>query len=290
MDKSCVRRDKPCLAKFPDDGLWYRGCVKETVSVDGAEQYRIFFADHGDFATVQLQDLKIMAQSLIDRLPFQAIGCSLYGVGPVDSPDWSDEASDFLLSLTRRDDVLCALRAQVEIKYPELDAVTNGSHYSINLYDCQRANAIIDLAEEMIDQKWAIELDEFEDACQFEDALEEQEKSSGDQSCPVDPESVDAEFDGSDPMEFLQFLLSGVQESEESGEKLSSAILEPIRIHSPSAGQLPIKSDGSRYPSTKWSQDEEQVVVTISVIDLDTYQVQILNNRIKFDCEVGGNR
>ena len=67
-----------CVAKSVDD-VWCRGCIKDTVLTDGKLSYKIFFVDYGDYGTAPLEDLRVLSQTYIDRLPFQAIACTLQG-------------------------------------------------------------------------------------------------------------------------------------------------------------------------------------------------------------------
>ena len=67
------------MAKSIDD-VWSRGCIKEAILTEGKLKYKIFFVDYGDYGTAYLEDLRVLSQIYIDRLPFQAIACSLQGI------------------------------------------------------------------------------------------------------------------------------------------------------------------------------------------------------------------
>ena len=82
-----------CMAKFPDDDLWYRG---EIIAVRAGD-CDIYFIDYGNTATVPKSSLKQMLPHLRMESPF-AVKCCLSNVKPV-SETWNEEASDEFESL-----------------------------------------------------------------------------------------------------------------------------------------------------------------------------------------------
>ena len=64
------------------------------------EMIRVFLVDTGMIVDVSTTDIAECKLEFVERLPFQAIRCSLAEVGPVDK-EWSSEAGDRLFDLTR---------------------------------------------------------------------------------------------------------------------------------------------------------------------------------------------
>ncbi|XP_069700482.1 putative ATP-dependent RNA helicase TDRD12 [Periplaneta americana] len=86
-----------CLGKFPEDGMWYRAQVLQMLQGD---RVSLFFVDHGDSATVGMDDIAPITEKFITKLPFQAIECSMAGITPADGDTWSEEAIDALYDFT----------------------------------------------------------------------------------------------------------------------------------------------------------------------------------------------
>eukprot|EP00090_Calanus_glacialis_P015764 TRINITY_DN24840_c0_g1_i1.p1 TRINITY_DN24840_c0_g1~~TRINITY_DN24840_c0_g1_i1.p1 ORF type:complete len:604 (-),score=265.68 TRINITY_DN24840_c0_g1_i1:51-1700(-) len=64
------------------------------------EMIQVFLVDTGMVVDVSTTDMAQCKVEFVERLPFQAIRCSLAEVGPVDK-EWSSEAGDRLFDLTR---------------------------------------------------------------------------------------------------------------------------------------------------------------------------------------------
>eukprot|EP00092_Neocalanus_flemingeri_P029610 GFUD01032156.1.p1 GENE.GFUD01032156.1~~GFUD01032156.1.p1 ORF type:complete len:620 (+),score=228.68 GFUD01032156.1:1-1860(+) len=64
------------------------------------EMFKVFFVDTGMTADVSSSNMAECKMEFVDRLPFQAIRCSLAQVGPVDK-EWSSEAGDRFFDMTR---------------------------------------------------------------------------------------------------------------------------------------------------------------------------------------------
>ena len=80
--------------------LGSRQVEKEDAAPRVEEMIIVFLVDTGMVVDVSTSELSECKVEFIERLPFQAIRCSLAELGPVDN-EWSIEAVDRLFDLTR---------------------------------------------------------------------------------------------------------------------------------------------------------------------------------------------
>lgn len=76
-----------------------------------------FAVDHGDEFIVSLEDIRYLSSYMIQKLPFQAIHCRLFGIKSIEG-DWSDEAVDILyqnFTFEKDTDIYKILYAQCKI-------------------------------------------------------------------------------------------------------------------------------------------------------------------------------
>lgn len=76
---SAVHPGGLCLAKYPEDGKWYRGISKPVLS---NQLLSVFFVDYGNGQIVEKSDVKPLEHSATDLLmtPMQALKCSLRNI------------------------------------------------------------------------------------------------------------------------------------------------------------------------------------------------------------------
>ena len=86
-----------CVAKFSEDGCWYRALVLEH---QANTQIRVRFIDYGNSSFVALSDTRPFVKELLTIAP-QAIECSLTGIEPVGGGTWSNDAVSLLLRHTQ---------------------------------------------------------------------------------------------------------------------------------------------------------------------------------------------
>ncbi|XP_041358070.1 tudor domain-containing 6-like [Gigantopelta aegis] len=125
-----------CVAKFPDDELWYRG----EITAVRAGDCDVYFIDYGNTATVPKGSLKKMLPHLRMESPF-AVKCCLSNVKPV-SAAWSEEASDEFETLTLDKSVLATVEGR-----------TKGGLMQITLTDTLSGH---DIGESLAQQKLAV--------------------------------------------------------------------------------------------------------------------------------------
>lgn len=75
---STLKVDDICCAKFSEDGIWYRGLVKQVLS---GKKYEIQFIDFGNKETLSLTEIRELAPDF-KQLPILGLHCSLYGTKP----------------------------------------------------------------------------------------------------------------------------------------------------------------------------------------------------------------
>ncbi|XP_076128072.1 tudor domain-containing protein 6-like [Alosa pseudoharengus] len=77
--KSTVKPGSLCLAKYSEDGKWYRGISKPVLS---NELLNVFFVDYGNKQIVEKSNVKPLEHSTTDLLmaPMQALKCSLANI------------------------------------------------------------------------------------------------------------------------------------------------------------------------------------------------------------------
>ena len=75
-----------CAAKFSADGSWYRA----EISCVTSEICTVQFIDYGNSEDVVATDLRVLENPFMFE-PRQAIRCSLTGIGPIGSREWSEE-------------------------------------------------------------------------------------------------------------------------------------------------------------------------------------------------------
>ncbi len=52
----------------------------------------------------------------------------------------------------------------------------------------------------------------------------------------------------------------------------------------------PVKSTESRFPTTKWSQNDQQVIITFHLPNVDEYQLELEQQKLNFLANINGNR
>ena len=297
-------------------GAWCRGVVKKILN--GTSQYEIFFVDYGDFSKVSLNELRALPREFVSRLPFQAIACSLKGLKPVNST-WTAEAKNYFSSLTRdSDNCLHVLNAIPEAKQQNAHEVTGGPHYLIQLINRNEGEPR-DLSQVMISKNFALPLENNEDAsssisliarAEKEKARAIEKKLREEEDARFVEQLANEEFDVSPdwlkdfrpPIPAPPLITDAAPESvvakprddvpsppkddsqdSKSHKKEEEEKSEPLIVHT-----LPLKSSSSRFPSTKWSQNDDKVFVTFQIEGVLDYEIDYSSDCLTFAAEVNG--
>jgi superfamily II DNA/RNA helicase len=96
------------------------------------DEIRVFFVDYGDYDTVKRDEIYPLDQHFIRTCPFQALECSLDGIGPLNQTKWiSSESGDFLWSQTHHDNgVFVDSKACVITSHDLIEFDSNGNNNS----------------------------------------------------------------------------------------------------------------------------------------------------------------
>ncbi|XP_075721228.1 uncharacterized protein LOC119160144 isoform X3 [Rhipicephalus microplus] len=116
-----------CIARCSNNG-WYRGEVKEILN---DEEVVVSFHDYGDFETCCVNNLLEPLPWML-LLPYQALSCSLAGIGPT-SGEWSPKAQSVLEDFGYDKDFNRALCLRVAKK--KAGDWPGTSHYEVFLFD-----------------------------------------------------------------------------------------------------------------------------------------------------------
>ena len=299
-----------CVAESPSEpGTWCRGCIKNKIIENDTWHFRVFFVDYGDYITVPLNKLRRLQSEYISRLPFQAIACSLHGVGPkIAGVGWTREDTAFFVSLTR--DVkgyMHELNVQGKFKETVVDEVTKGPHYHVFLINRQETEPQ-NLAEQMISQQHAIPIKSDQDfhaalntSTTLKKGMEAEElKETARKAQHLVEDEDELKFDistdwieyvfkctkiGSDPIPQISATTGG-SISTQMNPKTSDASNLALIDHT-----MPLKDKESRFPTTKWWQNHNTVYVTFFIENVDaSYTLELRENHLSFLADVNGLR
>lgn len=155
MEPEEAKPGKFCLAPFSRDNqeVWCRCCIKHQED----NRLEVFYVDYGLVKPVQLEHLKALPRKFAERLPFQAISCSLDGLKPLNET-WTKDIADIVNSHmhpSKESQVIVSVEALE--KSQEVDPVTKSTGYSIKLTIREDKAAISqDLAKLLIEANLAV--------------------------------------------------------------------------------------------------------------------------------------
>ncbi|KAJ9589011.1 hypothetical protein L9F63_017706, partial [Diploptera punctata] len=314
-----VEKGALCLGKFPEDGVWYRARVNEILE---DKLVSLFFVDHGDFASVSIDDIAPITNKLINKLPFQAIECSLFGVKPTDGDIWCEDAIDIFYDFedsfsyhVKVCEVLEQGRCTDGKKYQVLCVVTD-TQQKIVLNDIlvEKKLAVSDnmnlIREEVdikpVDSDDEIEIEEKSHVVKLSDVCKEIKPSDLEPSIESeDEEEYDVVMDSTD--EFIKRML---------GLNKLAQIVSPPSVATTSLPALPapdttlnhistISSVSSdcitaeeripplasyvKTPNVLWYQDYYTIGINIKLTGVNQYYFTWCTNHINFSAEVNGD-
>ena len=269
-----------CVARL--DSGWCRGRIQSKDFSDNKWNYKIFFVDYGDYNTCLLDDLRVLSQNLIDRLPFQAIACCAQGLEPSNPPNWSREEIEFFTSLTRdSENMLGTFKVKPVSKEALEDAVTRGQRYLVDLFHLQ-GSQVTDMKD--LFMKWRSGEPVVLDAA-GSNRVETEQDGEDEEKEAKQPNAleVDEKFDVSNGwVEFFNAQKDSVVAKDKNEDE--SQIVDAI---------YPTKSSSSVFPISKWCQNDEKVIVTFMVGEVGcraNYDVQFTANHLTFSTTVAGKR
>ena len=261
-----------CLARCNIDN-WCRARVREVVPAEESMLYEIFYVDYGVTARARSGDLKVANPWMIERMPFQAVACSLAGIIPFEEC-WNEEAIDLFKEIVQVDEMTdpMVLTARIVLKDPQPDPVTLGPLYSIRLiHETTKA----DVAECLIQQEFGLKVDI--------PSVPDEPLVQANKPVVLDENQFDVST------EFVEcFRKRQPPEEKHSGDLQVS---EPKPFIPPVSDEdAPVKSTDSRFPTTKWSQNDQQVIITFHLPNVDEYQLELEQQKLNFLANINGNR
>lgn len=300
-----------CLAVSPEEqGMWCRCRIIEKIPAGDEWEFRVFYVDYGDYSIVPLSSLRKLPVQFITRLPFQAIACSLDDVFPkTENSQWTEQANESFKALTRDPDgYLSRLHVQVKLKEKNPDEVTNGPHYLVSLNNPEKSE-LNDLADSLISQDVAVRLPGEAPAAapavasaESKTAVDTQEPTLSQPTLLTSKliEDDDLKFDVSaDCMELVVKSLqtNTTPQSEINTDTRSVRSNEEISPSTPTNKQLtlidyalPLKDKKSLFPTTKWSQNNQEILLTFFVKPAESYHLEFKENHISFTMDVEKTR
>lgn len=129
-------------APFKMDESWYRVKI---VSIEG-DRICVYYLDFGDECFHPKESLCSLKPEFLSSLPFQAAECSLSGVVPVDSEEWSVDATKVFCDLTHAGN-------WIEVKACPVDKIE--SIVSVEILDFKDLEWPINVADDLVARKLA---------------------------------------------------------------------------------------------------------------------------------------
>uniref|UniRef100_A0A670HZC6 RING finger protein 17 n=1 Tax=Podarcis muralis TaxID=64176 RepID=A0A670HZC6_PODMU len=100
----CPVQGQPCIAKFEEDGVWYRAQV---VGLPGHQEVEVKYVDFGNTAKINVQDMRKIKDEFL-ALPAKAIRCKLAHIIPnKGANEWSSKSKDRFEELIQDKCMLC---------------------------------------------------------------------------------------------------------------------------------------------------------------------------------------
>ncbi|XP_033107730.1 uncharacterized protein LOC117109479 isoform X2 [Anneissia japonica] len=127
-DDSLRKPGSYCIAKFPLDGMWYRGQIVEKLNSEETI-YTVFFLDYGDQEDITESDIHSVWDDVL-QLPFQAIECRLTGVLPTEGV-WNQDVGNVLWDICNENECKRVLDAKVISK--DSSKVNGVERYEVEL-------------------------------------------------------------------------------------------------------------------------------------------------------------
>ncbi|XP_060129819.1 RING finger protein 17 isoform X3 [Zootoca vivipara] len=100
----CPVQGQPCIAKFEEDGVWYRAQV---VGLPGHQEVEVKYVDFGNTAKINVKDMRKIKDEFL-ALPAKAIRCKLAHIIPnKGANEWSSKSKDRFEELIQDKCMLC---------------------------------------------------------------------------------------------------------------------------------------------------------------------------------------
>jgi len=279
---TCATVGNICLALAPGENKYNRVIIQK---ING-QKADVFFVDYGEFYEVEIDGLLTIPSSLITKLPFQVIECSLSGFNDILPRDIVDQFNNRLLELTNTKIHLKVLSSTTVSKF------TVGSHYEVVLFNNDK-NINVTMADEF---------NMYVDNTQIQNILSSnykyKEYESEDDDDEVDEKELKCQ------MEFLESLFKNSNQANETqivtdstnqkkNEKDSKLLNKDNVIAN--IEQLKCVQIGKKYcldcnvtpvvPQCFWHQDELWIYLKFNILSVNNYNTSYTMNTITINAE-----
>ncbi|KAM6448641.1 RING finger protein 17 isoform 3-T5 [Liasis olivaceus] len=100
----CPTQGQPCVAKFEDDGVWYRAQV---IGLPGHQEVEVKYVDFGNTAKINIKEMRKIKDEFL-ALPAKAIRCKLAHIKPCKgASEWTTQSKDRFEELIQDKCMLC---------------------------------------------------------------------------------------------------------------------------------------------------------------------------------------
>ncbi|KAL5242979.1 hypothetical protein ACI65C_010389 [Semiaphis heraclei] len=275
---TCATVGNICLALAPGENKYNRVIIQKM----NDQKADVFFVDYGEFYEVEIDSLLTIPPSLITKLPFQVIECSLSGFNDILPTDIIDQFNNRLLELTNTKIHLKVLSSTTKPKF------TAGSLYEVVLFNNDK-NINVTMADEF---------NMYVDNSQIQNILSSNYKykefESEDDDDGLDEEEIKCQ------MEFLESLFKNSNQTNETqivtekkNEKDSKLLNKDNVIAN--IEQLKRVQIEKKYcldcnvtpvvPLCFWHQDNLWIYLKLNILSVNNYNTSYTMNTITVNAE-----
>jgi len=280
---TCATVGNICLALAPGENKYNRVIIQKM----NDQKADVFFVDYGEFYNVEIGSLLTIPPSLITKLPFQVIECSLSGFNDILPTDIVNQFNNRLLELTNTKIHLKVLSSTTKPKF------TVGSHYEVVLFNNDK-NINVTMADEF---------NMYVDNTQIQNILSSnykyKEYESEDDDDGLDEEELKCQ------MEFLESLFKNSNQTNETqivtdskNEKkneIDSKLLKNKDNVIANIEQLKCVKIEKKYcldcnvtpvvPQCFWHQDDLWIYLKLNILSVNNYNTSYTMNTITVNAE-----
>ncbi|XP_063161871.1 RING finger protein 17 [Candoia aspera] len=107
----CPTQGQPCVAKFEDNGVWYRAQV---IGLPGHQEVEVKYVDFGNTAKINIKEMRKIKDEFL-ALPAKAIRCKLAHIEPCKgASEWTIQSKDRFEKLVQEKSMFCFVTEKSE--------------------------------------------------------------------------------------------------------------------------------------------------------------------------------
>ncbi|XP_055913578.1 putative ATP-dependent RNA helicase TDRD12 [Eupeodes corollae] len=228
-----------CLA--PHGGCFHRAKIQRLLvdTDEGCVKARVFFCDNGLFRNIPLENLRSSNKSIIEFMPFQAIGCKLTGINQECD---NEEIQDFI----QIEDSVHLAYAVKEL--PRNEDVFDSRYYEIILYECFTEKKDIQINKMLVENGLASYIEDTKHFLELETELDFE----------------NFEYQEEDSYDFQSFLERVKQQMDEEDEEFMNESRQMIEDQKEAAKVEEITEDVSQDDKKDDEEEDEPKIIDIS--------------------------